>query len=122
MEKRKKEESDREFARKLNRVIRENFSDPDFNVKQLARKLYVSQATLYRKVKCVSGTSPCDFLRSFRLNRAAHLLGNNLGSVLDVALAVGFNSRIYLTKCFKEKFHKTPSQFLAEEAMETGKP
>ena len=120
IEERKQEEIDREFIRELNQVIEENFSDPDFNVEQLARKLYVSKATLYRKVKSLMGTSPCDLVRSFRLNRAVQLLESRFGSVLDVALEVGFNNRIYFTKCFKEKFHKTPSQFLEEKATKPG--
>jgi AraC-like DNA-binding protein len=67
----------------------------------------------------VTGTSPVDFIRSFHLNKAVLLLRNKMGSVIDVAMETVFNGRIYFTECFKKKFHKTPSQFLAGEQKQT---
>jgi DNA-binding response OmpR family regulator len=107
---------DREFMNELNAVIGENLGDQDFNVEQLAKKLYMSSATLYRKVQALSGEIPSEYIRSFRLGRAAQLLRENSGSVTEVAFEVGFNSRTYFTKCFKEKFHQLPSVYMAAES------
>jgi DNA-binding response OmpR family regulator/signal transduction histidine kinase len=106
-------EIDREFMKELNAVIRENLSDPEFNVEQLAKKLYMSSATVYRKVQALSGEIPSEYIRSFRLKRAAQLFKQNFGSITEVAFEVGFNSRAYFTKCFKEKFHQLPSVYMA---------
>jgi AraC-like DNA-binding protein len=103
---------DHEFIKELNEAVQENYQDQDFNVEHLAKILYVSQPTLYRKVKALTGATPCDFINSFRLDRALQLLKSNFGLVIDVALEVGFNSRVYFTKCFKDKYKQTPSQFL----------
>jgi AraC-like DNA-binding protein len=84
-------------------------------VEQLAKKLYMSSATLYRKVQALSGEIPSEYIRSFRLRRAAQLFKENFGSVTEVAFEVGFNSRTYFTKCFKEKFHQLPSVYMAIE-------
>lgn len=108
--------SDSRFIKELNRVVESHYQDQDFNVEQLAKILQLSQPTLYRKIRELTGTNPCDFIRSFRLDKGAQLLKNNFGQVIDVALEVGFNSRIYFTKCFKEKFNLTPSQFLEQES------
>jgi AraC-like DNA-binding protein len=95
------------------REIGKNLSEPDFNVEEMSKRLYISRATLHRKIQALTGETPTDFLRSFRLQRALKLLNNNFGSVTEVAFEVGFTSRAYFTKCFKEKFQRLPSDFTA---------
>jgi signal transduction histidine kinase/CheY-like chemotaxis protein/ligand-binding sensor domain-containing protein len=104
---------DKEFIKDLQTVINKNLSDPDFNVEDLGKKLYMSRATIYRKINALSGKSPTEFIKSYRLKRAAQLLKSKFGSVTEVAFEVGFASRTYFTKCFKEKFHQLPSEFQA---------
>ena len=99
--------------RRIAYVIEKNLSDPDFNVEQLGKKLYMSRATLYRKIHALTGESPNDFIQTYRLKRGAELLENNFGSVLEVAFEVGFSSASYFTKCFKKKFNQLPSAFQA---------
>jgi signal transduction histidine kinase/DNA-binding response OmpR family regulator len=107
---------DREFLHELHEVINQNLPDEDFNVEQLARKLYMDRSTIYRKVLALTGEAPTDFIRSCRLKRGAELLKGNFGTVLEVALEVGFSSANYFTKCFKKKFHQLPSTFQASES------
>ncbi len=107
---------DKKFIKRLQEVIRENISDPDFNIEQLCKKMEMSQPTLYRKIHALSGESPTEFIRSYRLKRGAELLKNNFGTVLEVAFEVGFSSAGYFTKCFKEKFHQLPTSYQASEA------
>jgi len=102
---------DKEFIKELKEVIEKNLSDPDFNVDDLGKKLYMSRATIYRKTQALTGKPPTEFIRSYRLKRAAHLLKSKAGSVTEVAFEVGFSSRSYFTKCFKEKFHQLPSDY-----------
>ncbi len=104
---------DREFFRELHDVINKNISDEDFNVEQLGRKLYLGRTTLYRKIMALSGLTPTDFIRSYRLKRGAELLKQNYGTVLEVAMEVGFYNSSYFAKCFKEKFHRLPSEYQA---------
>jgi len=103
---------DKEFLKKLKEVINKNIADPDFNVEELARKLYMDRSTVYRKVIALTGEAPTEFIRTCRLKRAAELLKGNFGTVLEVALEVGFSSANYFTKCFKDKFHCLPSTYL----------
>jgi len=107
---------DREFLEDLQKAIRRNISEPELNVENLSKQLYMSRTTLYRKIQALSGESPTDFIRSYRLKRAAQLLKANFGSVTEVAFEVGFTSRAYFTKCFKEKFHQLPSEYLSRES------
>jgi signal transduction histidine kinase/CheY-like chemotaxis protein/AraC-like DNA-binding protein len=102
---------DKKFLKKLKEVIKENIDDPDFNIEQMCKKMNMSQPTLYRKIHALTGESPTEFIRSYRLKRGAELLKNNFGTVLEVAFEVGFSSAAYFTKCFKDKFHQLPSTF-----------
>ena len=76
----------------------------------------MGRSTLFRKVQALTGESPPQFILSYRLERAAQLLKDNFGNVTEVAFEVGFSSPAYFSKCFKEKFHQSPSSFQATEA------
>lgn len=102
---------DREFIEDLKKTIEKNMSNPDFNVEDLGKRLYMSRATLYRKIHALSGQSPTQFIRAYRLKRAAQLLTDKSKNVTDIAFSVGFSSTAYFTKCFKEKFHQLPSLY-----------
>jgi signal transduction histidine kinase/DNA-binding NarL/FixJ family response regulator len=107
---------DKEFVRDLQEVINKNIADPEFNVEELCKRLYMGRTTLYRKILALTGEPPTEFIRSYRLKRGAELLKKGMGSVLEVAFEVGFSSANYFSKCFKKKFHQLPSSFQASEA------
>ncbi|MDQ1352619.1 MAG: hypothetical protein QG657_2925, partial [Acidobacteriota bacterium] len=109
---------DRDFIEELKEVIEKNLSDPEFNVEDLGRRLSLSRATLYRKIHSLTGDSPVDFIRSYRLKRAAQLLKKGTLNVTDAAFEVGFSSTAYFTKCFKEKFHQVPSTFHSSSSVD----
>jgi len=106
---------DKMFVKKLKEVINKNISDPEFNIDQLCKKMDMSQPTVYRKIHALTGESPTEFIRSYRLKRGAELLKKNFGTVLEVAFEVGFSSANYFTKCFKKKFHQLPSTYQESE-------
>lgn len=110
---------DTEFLEELDQVIEKNLPDPEFNVEELGRKLYMSRANLYRKIHAMTGKTPSEYIRSYRLKRSAQLFKRNFGSVTEVAFEVGFSSRTYFTKCFKEQFHQLPSTYMVSESSES---
>jgi signal transduction histidine kinase/ligand-binding sensor domain-containing protein/AraC-like DNA-binding protein len=107
---------DTEFIKDLKAVIDKNIADPDFNVEELSKKLYMGRSTLYRKIQALSGESPTDFIRSYRLKRGAELLKTTSMTILEVALETGFSSANYFTRCFKQKFHCVPSDYQSDRA------
>jgi signal transduction histidine kinase/DNA-binding response OmpR family regulator len=106
---------DETFLKELREVVEKNLSDPDFNVDQMGKELYMGRTTLFKKIQALTGETPNQFIQSYRLQRAAQLLKANFGNVTEVAFEVGFSSSAYFTKCFKEKYHQLPSTFLASE-------
>jgi signal transduction histidine kinase/DNA-binding response OmpR family regulator len=107
---------DQEFIKELQEIIEKNLSDPGFHVGELSKKLYMNRATLYRKIMALTGESPTEFIRSYRLKRAAQLLRDNFGNVSQVSMEVGFTNMAYFAKCFKEKFHQLPSTYQTSES------
>jgi signal transduction histidine kinase/DNA-binding response OmpR family regulator len=107
---------DKEFLKEFQEIINKNLSDPDFNVDLLSEKLYMGRSTLFRKIQALTGETPNQFIQSYRLERATQLLKANFGNVTEVALEVGFSSAAYFSKCFKDKFHQSPSSFQASES------
>ncbi len=107
---------DQKFIQELQEIIEKNLSDPDFNVEALSKKLYMNRATIYRKIMALTGESPTQFIRSYRLKRAAQLLRAKFGNVTEVALEVGFSNMAYFARCFKDKFHQLPSTYQTAES------
>lgn len=100
------------FMRKFIVLIEENYSDPDFSIEKGSEKLGLSRVHLYRKVKELSGITPTDFLRNYRLKKASALLRQRSGTISEVAYATGFGSPAYFSKCFKAVYNITPTEFI----------
>ncbi len=111
---------DETFLNEFQEIVEKNLSDPDFNILQLSKKLYMGRTSLFRKIEALTGQTPNQFIQAYRLQRAAQLLKANFGNITQVAFKVGFSSSAYFTKCFKEKFHQLPSTFLASESAGPG--
>ncbi|MCU0289001.1 MAG: helix-turn-helix domain-containing protein [Acidobacteria bacterium] len=103
---------DIEFMKEIQNIIEKNLTNPSFGVTQMAKLLYISRSSLFKKIKALTGQSAQFYIRSYRLQRAAQLLKAGSGNVTEVAFEVGFSSAAYFTKCFKEKFHQLPSHYL----------
>lgn len=98
------------FLSRVIKVIEENYSDSDFSIEVLARESAVSQSTLTRKVKVLTGKTPLEVITDYRLNMAHSLLTTERISVADVAYRVGFSDPAYFTRKYKQFFGKVPSQ------------
>ena len=106
---------DEKFLKEFQNILEKNLSDPDFDIDALCAKLYISRATLFRKVKALTKETPNEFIQSYRLKRAAQLLRENFGNVTEVAEAVGFSDQFYFSKCFKNRFCRPPKQYQLEQ-------
>ncbi len=108
--------ADEVFLTRVLAVTEAHLAEADFDVEAFAAALNLSRIQLYRKLKAVTDQSPTDFLRAFRLQRAAELLAAAAGPVAEVAYAVGFNSLSYFAKCFREQYGYPPSAHQAHVA------
>lgn len=108
----KVESMDDLFLRKFLSRIEEVYTDPEFTIEKLSDTLGLSRGHLHRKIKELTGTSPVDFLRNYRLKKAAALLKQKQYTVSEIAYQTGFSSSAYFAKCFKVEFKMTPSEYV----------
>jgi signal transduction histidine kinase/DNA-binding response OmpR family regulator/ligand-binding sensor domain-containing protein len=101
---------DKEFLRRFMLVLEENLSDETLGVEDFAQKMFVSRVQLLRKLKALTGQSPTDYIRVFRLERAMALLQSREGNIMQVSAQVGFGNEKYFSTVFKEYFGKSPSE------------
>ncbi|AHM59137.1 signal transduction histidine kinase [Flammeovirgaceae bacterium 311] len=93
------------------RVVEEHLENPEFTVEMLSRELGVSRVYLYKKMVLLTGSSPVEFIRKIRLERAAQFLERSQLTVAEVAYKVGFNNAKYFTKYFKQEYKVLPSLY-----------
>ncbi|HEY5917097.1 MAG TPA: helix-turn-helix domain-containing protein, partial [Chryseolinea sp.] len=104
------------FVKKVMTVIEQYLDDTSLSVDVLAREMAMSNTQLYRKLKSLTGFTPNELIRNTRLERAASLLKQRAGNVADIAYQVGFNNLSYFSKCFKEKFNTSPSEYSPQKS------
>jgi DNA-binding response OmpR family regulator/nitrogen-specific signal transduction histidine kinase len=97
-------------------AIEQHLEDPHFTVGALAAAVGMSVPGLKRKMRAIVNEPPVEYIRNFRLERAAQLLKQRTGNVGEVAFAVGFQNLSYFSKCFRDRFGSTPSQYAEREA------
>lgn len=110
--------SDLEFISRLNEEIDKNISDSTFSIESLTDKLFISRSNLQRKLKSICGFTPGDYLRTYRLKKAASLLIEDGLRINEVAFEVGFSSPSYFTKCFIKQFGMVPKDFIKQHNKE----
>ena len=107
----KAESMDELFMRKFMALIEESYPDSNFSIEKASEMLGLSRVHLYRKVKELTGVTPTDFLRNYRLKQAAALLRQKDCNVNEAAYATGFSSPPYFSKCFKAVYNITPTEY-----------
>jgi ligand-binding sensor domain-containing protein/signal transduction histidine kinase/AraC-like DNA-binding protein len=106
-----KNSADEEFFIKLSEYIKENIENPKLNVKQASEDLGLSRVHLYRKVRSITGKSPVEFIRDFKLSVAAELLEKDYYNINEICYKTGFQDISYFRKCFKKKYNVSASAY-----------
>ncbi|OAB79668.1 response regulator [Cochleicola gelatinilyticus] len=105
--------ADEQFLERLQVVMDDHITNSEFTVERFGKEMGVSRMQLHRKLKALTGQSTSEFLRSQRLKLAIVLLKKNTVTISEVAYSVGFNDPSYFTKCFKEEFGCSPTQYVS---------
>lgn len=103
--------TDERFLTNLQEVMDKSLIESDFNTEAFAEAVGMSRMQLHRKLKALTGLSATEFIRGQRLKLAAQMLKKSDINVSQVGYAVGFNNHSYFTKCFKEKYGISPSEY-----------
>lgn len=108
---------DEQFLTQLTETIEQHFQEPDFSAGTLVSHMNLSERPLQRKLKAITGLTPSQYLRNYRLEKAYEHLSKGLGPA-EVAFKVGFSSHAYFSTCFREHYGKPPSQLLNQNGLD----
>lgn len=103
---------DNDFLQKFNSIVEANLSSDKVDVGYIADKLCMSNSTLYRKVKALTGLSTNEYIRKIKMQHAEQLLLEGKYNISEIAFMVGMNSTVYFRQCFKEEFGVVPSDYI----------
>ncbi|WP_339917043.1 nickel-binding protein [Yeosuana marina] len=106
--------TDEKFLTQLMDFIEDKWHKSDFDVSFFSKALGYSKSQLNRKLKNLTGLSPNNFLKEFRLQKALQLLYKQHGNISEIAFETGFNSPAYFSKCFLDKYHILPSKYIQQ--------
>jgi DNA-binding response OmpR family regulator len=102
------------FVDKVTNHIMKNLAEQSLNVEHLSQDLGMSRGHLHRKIKSAVGLGPNEYIRMIRLKEAAKLMIKNNLNISEISLMVGFNNPAYFTKCFKDYYHLSPTEFISK--------
>ncbi|GHV15722.1 sensor histidine kinase [Bacteroidia bacterium] len=104
-------EIEQSFINIFQEYVEKNITDPDLNIVDIAKHMGLSRSQLYRKIKSLTDYSPNEFVRILRLKYSAQMIISGI-SISEIAYKSGFSSASYFTKCFKEFYKVSPTEFI----------
>lgn len=115
-------EADKAFLEKMDKLIHDNLSNDELSAKFLTDKLAMSRASLYNKVKALTGMGVNDYINHIRIERSVHLLTTTDLSINEISYEVGFSYPRYFSTSFKQMKGVTPTRFKEENRKKTSEP
>jgi signal transduction histidine kinase/DNA-binding response OmpR family regulator len=102
---------DQDWLRTFELYVQRHLSDPLLNIPELAEQFAMSESTLLRQLKRLTGLSPLQYVQDVRLQKARRLLEDRTFiSIGQVAIHIGYEDVRSFSRSFKKKFGKLPSE------------
>jgi len=97
------------FIKKLHLLLDEQIDNSKLSIDIIASQLNMSISTFSRWHKKIIKSSPNQYLKEYRLNRAKEMIQLNYGNVSEIALKTGFSSLSYFSTVYTDFFGINPS-------------
>jgi signal transduction histidine kinase/ligand-binding sensor domain-containing protein/DNA-binding response OmpR family regulator len=114
------ESTDEKLLQEIVNYLEDNLTNSELSVVDLSKQIGMSRSSLYTKMLQLTGQTPLDYIRSFRLERAAQLMQKSNMTISEIAYHVGFTTPNYFTKSFKNRFNMLPSEYISKMRKEKG--
>ncbi len=95
---------------RLTQWIKKNFSK-NITLKDMSKKISVSERTLIRKFKKSTGELPNNFLQKLRVQKTKELLINSTDSFEHITYLVGYTNPSTFRQLFKKMTNLNPSEY-----------
>lgn len=91
------------YLDKVNKAIDKQINHPEFSISLLCDELSIGRSQLYRKIQALTGKAIIEYITSYKLSKAMHLLKENKLSIKEIAFEVGYNDNRYFSRVFKKR-------------------
>lgn len=105
--------SDENFLQLLMDTLSNNWQYAHFSVGDFCKEMSMSKSKLYRASTRLTGMSPNELLREYRLSRSLELLKTDR-NITQTTFDCGFSSPSYFTKCFQQRFGLQPMAYIKD--------
>ncbi len=103
---------DEELLQKLYAILEAHWQESEFDMEEYCQSVAMSKSQLYRKTISLTGVSPNQLLKDFRLENAKELMRKKRYNIAQITFESGFTSPSYFTKCFKKKYGLLPMGYV----------
>lgn len=101
------------WLNRLSKLLESRVHNSDFNLKELADLMNISERQLHRKVKRITSLTPGKFFKVIRLQKSKELLeSGEIQTVQEVGQAVGYTNMHYFSQHYEKHFGETPMEVL----------
>lgn len=105
-----KDVKDLERIKTMLLYIDEHYKD-DLNVSVLSESAEISESEAMRCFHNMLGTTPIQYVKYYRIRKAAELLKVSDDKIVDIAIECGFQDMSYFAKTFRETRGITPTDY-----------
>jgi AraC-like DNA-binding protein len=105
-----KELRDGERIKKMLQYVHDHYSE-SLDTEKIAKSIMVSPSECLRCFHSTIGTTPIQYIKQYRVQKAVELLGSTNLKISDIGAQCGFQEMSYFAKTFRELRGITPSEF-----------
>ncbi len=102
---------DKQFIDHLTEFMEKNIDNGNLLVDDLVQEMAVSRSVFFKKLKSLTGLAPIEFIKEVRVKRSAQLIESGEFNMTQIAYMVGINDPRYFSRCFKQRFGMTPTEY-----------
>jgi len=106
--------SDKRLLKKLDDYIAKNILNTELSIEGISEEIGISRSHFHKKMKALTGCSPSEYVRNYRLKKSLDLLKQNKYSIEEVSFSVGFSSPSYFSRSFTKFYGKSPKKYLEQ--------
>ena len=103
--------ADEVFMIKLNEFIKKHYNNIELDAIMIAEGMAMSRASVYNKMKQITGIGINEYINKYRIEIACQLLKQTDIAITDIAFEVGFNSQKYFSTAFKQATGISPKEY-----------
>lgn len=105
---------DTERIKAMLQFIQEHYAE-ELTTARIARSAAVSASECLRCFRATVGTTPIQYVKQLRIQKAAELLASTDQRIADIGAACGFQEMSYFAKTFRTVKGQAPSRYRAEK-------